>query len=118
MTNGDLIDSARVDHAQQWWHSGLVGNQFEYPIDSDDQMDVLIEQFVAMYPIYQATCERLAGVEDRFTEYYQLLQGARLARTTPRAKTRPTIQAASSILIPATASTPSRQPLRGKLFEP
>jgi hypothetical protein len=73
LSNEDAIDSIRVDHSKQWFRSGLIGYEQEYPIDSDEDVEHLVDQFVAMFPVYQATCERLGGVEDRFRDYFRSL---------------------------------------------
>jgi hypothetical protein len=69
-SNEDLIESIRVDKKKNAWQSGLIGSLAEYPIDSDEYVGRLVEQFVAMFPVYQATCERLAGIEDHFRDYF------------------------------------------------
>jgi hypothetical protein len=71
LSNENVIESMRVNHRKQWWLSGLHGRLAGYPIDLDDYGDFLVDQFVGMFPIFQATCERLAGIEDRFRDYFQ-----------------------------------------------
>jgi hypothetical protein len=71
-SNEEVIDSTRIDRGEQWWASGLLGSLAEYPIESDEHINILIDQFVAMFPIYQAACERLSGIDDRFRDYFQL----------------------------------------------
>jgi len=76
ISNHEIIESSRVDHRKQWWNSGLIGSLAEYPIDSDEYVDRLVEQFVAMFMVFQTTCERLTGVEDHFPAYFESLLGA------------------------------------------
>ncbi len=73
-SNGEVIDSAKVDSSKQWWHSGLVGSVADFPIESEQSIDILIDQFLVMFPFYQAVCERLAGQEDHFGAYLESLR--------------------------------------------
>jgi len=70
--NRVFIRDTQIPAQEQWWHTGLVGDFQDYPVDQDEQVWTTIYQFVGIFAIYIAVQQHFAGLEDRFSEYCKL----------------------------------------------